>query len=75
MSTPAVQLRRVRAMLAEGFISEAFGLLNELCQLKEKLAGAGPELASAESYGISADYRALFQDRIDLVNIYLRGDA
>lgn len=75
MSAPAVLLRRCRAMLAEGFTSEAYSCLNELCQLKEKLTGAGPELASAECYGIPEDFRALFQDRIELVNAHLKGGA
>lgn len=73
--SPEVLLRRARALLAEGFLSEAHTCLNELCAFKEELAGIGPPLASAESYGVADNFRQLFQDRIDLVNAHLGGEA
>lgn len=76
MMVPAQELlKNARSALGQGRLSEASRLLDELSTLKECLSGVGPELASAESCGVSEDYRELFQDRIDLVNLHLRGDS
>jgi hypothetical protein len=74
-STTKELLKSARAALAEGRLSEAHGLLDELAEYKERLSGLAPELASAESYAVPEDYRQLFQDRIELVNRHLRGDS
>ena len=65
-------LKRCREALAEGRLAEARKLLDELGMQPHKLFDVGPELASAESYGIPEAFRQLFDDRIEWVNYCIR---
>jgi len=70
-------LQRTREALSEGRLAEARPLLDELGRHPYEVFQAGPELASAESYGIAEDFRQLFDDRISWVNfcIQFAGDG
>lgn len=64
-------LKQCRGELVAGRLAEARWLLDELGNRPYGLFKAGPELASAESYGIPEALRGLFDDRIKWVNYWI----
>jgi len=66
------ELEYCRIALTQGRLAQAQRLLDDMGAHPYLLFQAGPELASAEAYGIAEDFRALFQDRIDWVNFSIR---